>query len=365
MQQENSHKIKLLFTADFHLGSGNLSTDSIINSFDFLLDIIKTKEPDIFFILGDIFDKKLSSNSNLVKLILKFLNECKKFPFLTIVIENGTLSHEQGQIFTLFHHLCDKNFKLYKEVTFDIINGVKLLHLPEEYITNKNEKYSEYYNKDYDFIVGHGESIYGGYNLKEKASKFKAIFSLEDFPLLKGLMVFGHVHIKTKKNNFRYTGSLLRDSFGEEKEKSILYIEYDKNKRKVLKEEEIFNPFAEIFLSINKNDIDFTDPFKYLEEKLKKCSFLRIIIDDYNINEKEYNDLKTFSYIHPNIKIDKRVKGFKETKQEDKEKEEKRMERNKLIERFKGLSHIEITQIIAKEKYNLDIDPSEIKKLIS
>lgn len=350
--------------ADIHFGAHEPKL--LWKQLEWLVNYLKELKPDIVVILGDLFDKKLMLNSENVIYANKFI-QCLIDLKGTVVIEHGTLSHDFYQTDT-YSHLLSNKFRMYKTVTYDNILGLKVLHIPEEYESDKNEYYKDYLNKDIDFVWGHGQFDFAGFWAKrEVGKKNKIIFTVDDFKNVKGCVDFGHVHIHMEKGNCGYPGSFSRSSFGEEDPKGFYIRKYDLSKRKLIVKEFVKNPLAPVYKTIYYKDIDpKNDIGESIKKHLSKCYKLRLIIDS-DIDEKIFNDIKAIEFSNPSLVIDKRIKGFslEETLKETKEVEERRSKRQSILSKYEGMDLISLTQSIAKEKFDVNITSEDINRVFA
>ena len=115
--------------ADLHFGrTGNEEKfyESLKNNFIKHCDKV---HPDLIVILGDSFDSRQGIGSPANIYYGKFIDDCISTGATIIVIE-GTESHDRHQINGLLHYSSDKFF-IVNTVTKLNICGLKLLLLPE------------------------------------------------------------------------------------------------------------------------------------------------------------------------------------------------------------------------------------------
>lgn len=189
---------------------------------------------DFVILNGDLFDTKISINSDAAKFILLFLSEVieiciEKNAKLRII--KGTESHDNRQleiIESLFVNTsCD--VKVIHTVESEwLYDDFHVLYIPEEYMENKDEYYKEYFiENEYDMVFGHGlvqEALHMAATQESETTMAKApIFKSDELlKICKGPIFFSHVHSKiTIKKRIHYTNSFSRFCFGEEADKGF------------------------------------------------------------------------------------------------------------------------------------------------
>lgn len=223
--------------ADIHAGAfGSALLEYELNE-GFLKYLRKMKILDFVVIAGDLFDSKISLNSEHTKRIFGFLRDlieiCKEKEAKLRIIK-GTESHDNQQLDAVnnfFDETCDVKIinKVEKEYLFD---NLKVLYLPEEYMKDPNEYYKEFYNDNYDMIFGHGmvrEVSFVAKSQQSEVTMSKApVFNTKNLlSMTKGPIFFGHIHkAQTIKNDFYYVGSYSRWVFGETEPKGFMTVAY-------------------------------------------------------------------------------------------------------------------------------------------
>lgn len=367
--------MKGVFITDMHIGSRSDIKDYYDNELINFINDLYEKKPDLIVFGGDLYDKRISTNSDFNTYANLFVNNvvkyCREYNARLYIIK-GTLTHDLYQLDSFVYLTKDPSANTFIINTCQeiIYNNCNLLFIPEEYEASKTEYYKDTVfnpNKKYDFVFGHGMFTFAGGYATESGKNNHIVFDPKDFAdNVYGLVVFGHIHVRMRKDNCIYPGSYTRDSFGEEEPKGYLYFEYDEKNKKLIKEEFIENKNAPIYKTINARDINVENVGIFISNELKTCSRLRIIIDS-DITEKKYNDLKACSYDNKNLFLYKRMRGLSKKDEEEKDKalEAHRKERRDLIEKYSKMDFYEITKSYAKEKFGVDITTDEIKESIA
>jgi len=293
-----------------------------------LLD--KTKTLDMIVIAGDFWGTKLSLNSIDAKYGIQFINEifniCKENE-IQIRMIRGTISHDYNQLDNFKYLEEDESgiFKIINKVEtekFEINNKtIRILYIPEEYLPKQEvfyEKYLNYKNK-WDFVFGHGTFDFAAFSSQkiesEKIIKTAPILDSVKFSeRIKGIGIFGHIHIKTNKDKIFYLGSFSRLNFGEEEPKGFYEIKYN-IKTKEVKLNFIENILAPLYITIKLSNY-FDKGLKFTEdnielkinliEKLKtkyKNSNLRIIDDTDSVTDLSTKILKEKYNYDEDIKL--------------------------------------------------------------
>lgn len=366
--------INIMCIADIHIGSRadikNLYNNELVN----FVNLLPEYKTDMIVICGDLFDKRISTNSDFNTIANLFVNDIVKYcreNDAILCIVKGTMAHDLNQLESFTYLTKDPKNKTYIFNTCQefYYKNAKFLFIPEEYESSKEEYYKDtIFNaeKYYDMVFGHGMMTFAGGYVTESGKNNHIVFDPKDFARVHGLVVFGHIHIGMQKGNCIYPGSYSRDSFGEDEPKGCLFIKYDETLHCINEKKFIENKNAPIYKTINAKDIPDENIGIFINEELKTCYKLRIVIDS-DINEKKYNDLKACSYDNNNLVIYKKIRGLskKEDEEKNEELEKHRKERRELIDKYSKLDFYEITKTYAKEKMNIDFTTDEIRESLS
>ena len=225
--------------ADIHGGAVN--ADQLMHELDEgVLKYLKSlKILDFVMIAGDLFDNKLSLNSDHTKYMFVFLRKLidiciKKNAKLRII--KGTEFHDNKQL-EILRFLSNSNcdIKIFETVEDEeLFEDFRVLYIPEEYVQDKDEYYKDFFNKSnkYDMIVAHGlvnEVAFVAKMQESEVTMAKApIFKSEELlDICKGPIFFGHIHkSQCIKDRIFYVGSYSRWIFGEEEPKGFFTVGY-------------------------------------------------------------------------------------------------------------------------------------------
>ncbi len=225
-----SHRI--LVISDIHIGAIK-DTSYVYNTLTDIFDKeLKFNHCDAVIFTGDMFHRSLRSNEEYTSLAVNMMSYlirlCKKTK-TKIRCVYGTESHECGSYRLFNYHLSGSHvdMKVIETVTEEeLFPNVKVLYIPEEYISSKEKHYKKflYSDKSYNYIFGHGVIVEGMPMVKVvdviNGESRVPTFKSEELSSICKLCIFGHYHIYSKiVDNVYYLGSLFRQSFGEEEAK--------------------------------------------------------------------------------------------------------------------------------------------------
>lgn len=296
----------------------------------FLYYLENMEKIDFIVITGDYFDHKLYVNDTTSNYALSFMNkliEISKVYNCPIRIVYGTESHEVNQynIFSIYENNPEIDFKIIRTVSEEeLLKGMKVLYLPEEFIYNKKEYYKDFFNKkdEYDYVFGHGviqEVMTNAVrNSKEKDSNRKKVpyfTTMELDKICKGQVYFGHYHVNTNiQDKIFYVGSYTRFCHGEEEPKGFYHITCDIDKKKY-KQKFIENYLAKKYItytygytnSILNNQDDMIKELDKLDKlnELNENDYVRYI---FNIPENHPNPEFVTNVLNERYKYNENVK---------------------------------------------------------
>ncbi len=308
--------------SDIHYGAMNPKELSSQLKRVFIRKLKNDKENiDLVVICGDLLDHKLSFNSDSSKQAIDFVNMLvalsKKRKFAVRIVK-GTKNHDLDQLnnFLYLQRRADIDFKIVNVVSDEVINGTKILYVPEEYMEEPKEYYKDYFDKKnkYDICFLHGtfnHIEFVSHTIEsEKPISTAPIFSYKQFSrFVNGPVICGHIHIRQSyKKKIFYTGSFSRWKFGEEADKGFMSFVVDDNGEYEVKF--VKNKYAPLYETIDLSDItdeeDLKAKIQDIETYKKENNIknLRITIDK-NLNEGIDTDLikKYFSSNEEDIKV--------------------------------------------------------------
>ena len=295
--------------SDIHFGVINPKTQYYILKEQFIDKIKDLKIIDIISIDGDLFDHKFMSNTDSIMYATKFIADlvsiCKDND-ITLVIINGTNSHDAGQLKLFYHYLQDNtiDIRIVETICFEYIKGAKILCIPELYGIDENV-YRKYLFESglYDQCFMHGTikgAVYGD-NVGQGR-----LFTIDDFINCKGPIIAGHIHTGGCFNTyFYYNGSPIRWQFGEEGNKGFLIVLYNMDTRKHYTHLEVIESFR--YDTINLDELVVSNPediIKYINtlKKDKGIDHLRVEFTK-EISSDNENILKAYYKNNGSIKL--------------------------------------------------------------
>ena len=241
------------FIADVHI-SNKLKPSDYLNSLSVFLKHIKDSKEEChaIFILGDVFDHRLDVDES--KLAAEWLqritcNYCgKSMTHVPCYFIHGTFSHDLDQYDIFLPNLSKiENVYIYytnQACEMILMSGHRVLLLPQEY----NKDYSEWLNKKYDIIIGHG--VVSSFTKSPcKTAHGDYVFQTDVLKNVSNICVFGHFHEYTDfGDNIFYAGSMLRTKYNEDTPKQFLFCN-DKYETHTIP-----NPYAMEFKTIKINN---------------------------------------------------------------------------------------------------------------
>lgn len=323
-------KYRGLVLADLHFGAVDAS-DMRNELRANLLNVLETRcFFDFIIIAGDYWDKKVFLNDRASDNGLWLMQRLTQYTKCIRIIY-GTESHEVDQyhIFSIFENLKGLDFKIIQAVCEEeLLPGLQVLYLPEEYIKDKNEYYKEFFNNKnkYDYIFGHGVIAEAMTMVKREKKKSEtesrlkpAVFTTTDFKkCCKGEVYFGHYHVHSVIQDWvHYVGSFTRWIHGEEEPKGYYEItcdleedekyssefheNYDAPKYKTYTfgyEHEIFSSddMIDNYLKSLRNLVNTND--------FKKVKFVFNIPEDYSNPEFFMNSMRENFRDYPTVQCD-------------------------------------------------------------
>lgn len=355
--------MNILCVGDIHFGKLNNDEEIYKALKKNFVDYAKEISADLIVICGDSYDTRVLIDSTANIYFNKFISDCIATGATIIVLE-GTESHERYQINALLHYSSDKFF-IVNTVTELNILGMNILVLPEEYVKN-GSYYDEYMNKTYDFIFGHGMSSHVGFSgvVSDEIMKSPYVWEAKKLEkICKNFTVFGHIHIHSEYHKFIYTGSFSRLNFGEMEPKGFVRLTEKKNKWTY---EFIENHDAPLFSDIHESKLpDDTEALlKMLRGYQENNDFLRIVIDQQDDNK--FNTIKGFVENHKNCCIKRKVLSSEKRLHEISANiKEKQMALDEKMKAYTNMDFIQITQKIAKDEYHEEFSSEEINNILN
>jgi DNA repair exonuclease SbcCD nuclease subunit len=412
MEKDEFHVIHF---SDLHIGHKHVNESHV----NFLLDTISAftlLNPNSMIVFtGDLFHTKVSVDSVHTQLAIKLLNKLDTLNVPCIFI-NGTRSHDHNYIQT-FLDINYRNIIFVEQTTVleldDALRfcnfskkNLSIYAIPEEYLDDEeqNEVYAPLLNSAsedfYDMVLYHGTvSDVAVYNEFIEAVPFKKApsFSTKQFFKISNNIFAGHIHKKHLKviNNktFCYAGSTTRMNHGEEEPKGFFIhtLKEDSETKQLYTHKSTFieNIYANIFITAVLHKVN-NDPnslvYKFFYQNSKE------LIGEFDFNSE--TEIEKFKNIIPRninfrilvtngknplvVKILSSLDNenpllmiqYKNTNTNDytllpDDSEEAKKEVLEEINQYKSCSSVfEAVSIYLKKEKDIEIDPSDIKRII-
>lgn len=286
---------KIVSIADIHFGAidPQYMYDNLRRQF---LDKIAPLDFDILAICGDLFDSKFMSNNPIISYAITFfdnvVNLCKS-KNATLIVIDGTLSHDNGQLSLFYHYLSDPtiDLRIIENIKFEEAQGMRILCIPERYGLPE-EEYKKYLFESgaYDMCLLHGtfKGSFKGSEIATLKSNQAPVFSMASFCNCMGPILMGHYHIAGCYEQYAYyNGSTFRYKFGEEQPKGFLVTIYNQWNRYHYTELVPVN--SHTYVTININDLLNDDPKKIIDfikhyRETNGIDYIRVQFNNANEN---------------------------------------------------------------------------------
>lgn len=371
--------------SDIHFGA--LDANRLNDELDeYYLKYLKSlKILDFCIIAGDLFDTKLSMNSEHTKYAFiffqKLIDICKKKNTKLRIIK-GTESHDNKQLEILrILNMSGCDTRIISTVESEyLFDDLKILYLPEEYMPDKDEFYKKYFDETYDMIFGHGLVN----EVAFKASTQESETTMNNAPVFhtkklleicKGPIFFGHIHESMCiRDRFYYCGSFTRWAFGEETNKGSYIVAYSPDTAKYTADF-IVNYGARSYATMT---IDFESDFYKKDESQQIEHIVQLVANSsydrlrivFNIPEDYPNPLLLSNVINDVCAKYKNIKIV--INNNNKEAQQKRTMETKIKQMMdtygfifdKGLPTEDKLSMFIKKKYNRDISIDKMREYL-
>ena len=298
--------MRILILNDLHHKNNDFFINYQVNFLKGITSLLKKKDIDNIFILGDIMDNKFLLDINVMNTFRDIYSEMSKYVKQILVScgNHDTYFNNKNNVNPLYTLFISENNKIIIDEAFKLENCVIVPWINESN-TNIITDFVSKNNNENNYLFGHFEL--SGFKLNSVGSiisKHSQIFRT-DYDKYKKVFS-GHFHSKQDKNNVIYTGAPYQLNFGELDEKGIHIldtktneIEFIKNKkdifRKIYIDDEndvdklrgIKDKIVKVYVNIN--DIEFINNIDIEIEKNKPEKF-ELIVKEIEIEEKENDD---------------------------------------------------------------------------
>ena len=316
---------KIVSIADIHFGA----TDPVYMFNELQRQFIERLIPldfDIVALCGDLFDSKFMSNNPIVSYALSFMdnlvNLCR-IKNATLILLDGTQSHDNGQLSLFYHYLSDPtiDLRIVEKMQFENVKGMRILCIPERYGIPEQEYEDILFNSGaYDMCILHGtfKGSFKGSEIATLNSTHAPIFSMNSFRNCMGPILMGHYHKPGCYEEYAYyNGSTFRFKFGEEEEKGFLITVYDQWSRRHYTR--LIPVISHSYVTININHLLNEDPKKIIDyikqqKELNNIDFIRVQFNNANEN---MNIVRSYFRNSGNVTLQELDKKSKQLEQID------------------------------------------------
>lgn len=217
---------------------------------------------DLICIDGDLFDHKVMTSSDATlyaSLFVAKLVEIAKVKNATLILLQGTMSHDSNQLKIYMHYMgrTDVDVRIVTNLQFEIVKNARILCIPELYGVPE-EVYDQYlkYGGFYDLAIMHG--TFHGAVFGDNAGNGR-LFHIEDFNNCRGPIISGHVHKPgCFDDHFYYCGSPYRWRFDDDHDKSFILLGQNLDSRFYYLERQPITSF--VYKTIGMSELINNDP---------------------------------------------------------------------------------------------------------
>lgn len=239
-------KLRIVAISDLHFGNPRIKPDLMYHRLEtyFYPEVLQSH---LVLLAGDTYDQLTTVSSSANKYVLRFIRDLfvmsEKYG-IQIRILHGTYSHDRDQV-AIFGALNNGNAraeiidKIYCEELSDFKNTynhtsvdgkLKLLYIPDNLSVRRSSEVMEQIEKmmkvvgwnTADIVLGHGTFAHA---LPVKEDHLPACsYTLDQFDSIvtpEDLIIMGHIHTSSRKENCYYCGSFDRMVHGEEEPKGF------------------------------------------------------------------------------------------------------------------------------------------------
>lgn len=324
-------EVTYLTVSDFHLGRRLPTIEQLTNNIRYYLtDNSKIlKDIDILYIVGDVFDKLLNTNSKeyieAMKVLTYIVRYCSKFN-IKLRILNGTAIHDWGQVkalYTVISNLdIDIDFKYIDTLYIEHFEEYNLytLYIPDNLNIDATDTYREVKElmKLHNLTKVDNVMVHGQFHFQLPMFSKTSHTELDYLKITNYFIHTGHIHTSKIYQRIIGIGSLDRLSHGEEEKKGgyIVKLYPDSEPTYTFLE----NKRAIIFKTIKVEETEVKRLYKRLNtlvNRLPKGSNVRLILTPKNAFIKDIEKEIQKRYEHVNLRVEKYVEKSKEYKIEE------------------------------------------------
>ena len=313
---------------------------------------------DVLAICGDLFDSKFMSNNPVISYALLFIDELVQLcrtKMATLILVEGTESHDNGQLSLFYHYLQDPtiDIRIVEDFSFEFTKGLKILCIPEKYGVPQEEYLKILFERGaYDLCLLHGtiRGSFKGSEIATLSSNHAPVFSLNSFGNCRGPILCGHYHIPGCYEEYMYyNGSPLRFAFGQEQTKGFLVTVFNPYERTHYTELVPIESYK--YSTINIDHLLNEDPKKIIdfikhEKEVNNIDYIRVQFNNMNEN---MNVVRAYFRNNGTVKLHDIGKKDKQAQEID----------QAVLERYNQYSYILDNQIDDYTKFTMYVNNNE------
>ena len=308
---------RLVALGDVHFGA--VPADRLKHELDAVLfSWLKANEFSALIQLGDLFDRRLSLDSNdskaVMQTVVRLCQLCQERG-VPLRIVQGTISHDYDQLSVL--RPLETEYSCFRLITSaqheELLPGFDVLWMPEQYPTDYADFYGQFLFDDpldpesgliYDAIFGHGEiDVAAGWSRSNEGERHYGGTPCHDSKMLlrhsSGPVWFGHVHTRfVHAKRLGYPGSFTRWVHGEETEKSFDVLDLKQTEAGwTVRRSAVKNTLAPVYRTVLASELwGVAMPLDEMVAAVRTAADgahkLRVKMDDYPIGIEELSMLR-------------------------------------------------------------------------
>lgn len=349
---------KIVSIADIHFGCNEKPEYMYSVLKDQFINKIINLDFDIVAICGDLFDNKLMSNNPSITYAIQFIDDLVNLcasKNATLLILDGTQSHDAGQLSLFYHYMNNPAFdvRIIENIRFEDVKGLRILCIPEKYGLPEDEYVKVLYKSGiYDMCILHGayKGAYKGTEIATLNTNHSPVFGIKYFENCAGPILMGHYHTPSVYDRFAYyNGSAFRYKFGEEEEKGFLVTLYNPSLRRHYTE--LIPIKSHTYTTINIDHLINDDPkniINWIKDQKEKnnIDFIRV---QFNNPSDSIEVVRNYFRSNSHVRLQEIDKKEKQIEQVDQE----------VLENNKQYSYIIDTSIGDYDKFVMYINQNE------
>lgn len=267
--------MKIALITDTHWGVRQDSIPFLFNAKKFLDDVffptLEEENIDTIIHLGDLFDRRKYINFlTLQRIRTDFIQKLSGYDFHLLLGNHDIFYRNNLDVVSIYELGLNEDFKIYKNATEVVFDGLKILFVPWVCDENSENTYKLIQETDATIVMGHlelagfqmykGLPNHGGVDSK-LYQKFDAVYS-------------GHYHHKSSAGNIHYLGAFAEFDWSDYNDPRGFHI-FDTDTKEI---HFIANPYR-MFRKIFYDDVETTlDPLMETIDSSLKNTVVKVIV---------------------------------------------------------------------------------------